>query len=210
MKGSVLIAAQTYIGPGNSRYVVEVGVSTARTEETVSQVLLMLAISLPIAVCVAVVGGFVLVRRALRPVDNLSQKAAAITQHSLSERLPVVRTGDELERLSVSLNLMISRIEDAINSSKQFVADASHELRTPLAVLRGELENLAQDAPIETPDPETLGSSLEEVDRLAEIVEGLLALSRFGYRRGPGAVGAVRPGRAGRYHGGADESARRR
>jgi heavy metal sensor kinase len=179
LKGPVLIAAQTYAGADNSRYVVEVGVSTARTEETVRQVLLMLAIGLPIAVCVAVAGGFVLVRRALKPVDNLSQKAAAITQHSLSERLPVVRTGDELERLSVSLNLMISRLEDAINSSKQFVADASHELRTPLAVLRGELENLAQDAQLKPQTRETLGSSLEEVDRLAEIVEGLLALSRL-------------------------------
>jgi heavy metal sensor kinase len=179
LKGPVLIAAQTYTGADNSRYVVEVGVSTARTEETVRQVLLMLAIGLPIAVCVAVAGGFVLVRRALKPVDNLSQKAAAITQHNLSERLPVVRTGDELERLSVSLNLMISRLEDAINSSKQFVADASHELRTPLAVLRGELENLAQDAQLKPQTRETLGSSLEEVDRLAEIVEGLLALSRL-------------------------------
>jgi heavy metal sensor kinase len=115
----------------------------------------------------------------LKPVDNLSQKAAAITQHNLSERLPVVRSGDELERLSLSLNLMISRLEDAINSSKQFVADASHELRTPLAVLRGELENLAQDAQLKAATRETLGSSLEEVDRLAEIVEGLLALSRL-------------------------------
>jgi heavy metal sensor kinase len=156
-----------------------VGVPNARTEETVRQVLLMLAIGLPIAVAVAVTGGFILVRRALKPVDNLSQKAAAITQHNLSERLPVVRTGDELERLSLSLNLMISRLEDAINSSKQFVADASHELRTPLAVLRGELENLAQDIELKPQTRETLGSALEEVDRLAEIVEGLLALSRL-------------------------------
>ena len=178
-KGSMLIAAVSNTGATAFRYVVEVGVSTARTEETVRQVLLMLAIGLPVAVCVAVAGGFVLVRRALKPVDHLSQKAAVITQHNLSERLPVVRTGDELERLSLSLNLMISRLEDAINSSKQFVADASHELRTPLAVLRGELENLAQDSQLKSQTRETLGSALEEVDRLAEIVEGLLALSRL-------------------------------
>jgi heavy metal sensor kinase len=176
--GSMLIAALPY-AVGDAAYVVEVGVSSARTEETLRQVLLMLAIGLPIAVTVAVIGGFVLVRRALKPVDNLSQKAAAITQHNLSERLPVVRTGDELERLSLSLNVMISRLEDAINSSKQFVADASHELRTPLAVLRGELENLAQDIELKPQTRETLGSALEEVDRLAEIVEGLLALSRL-------------------------------
>jgi heavy metal sensor kinase len=176
--GSMLIAALPY-AVGDAAYVVEVGVSSARTDETVRQVLLMLVIGLPIAVTVAVTGGFVLVRRALRPVDNLSQKAAAITQHNLSERLPVVRTGDELERLSLSLNVMISRLEDAINSSKQFVADASHELRTPLAVLRGEIENLAQDIELKPQTRETLGSALEEVDRLAEIVEGLLALSRL-------------------------------
>jgi heavy metal sensor kinase len=177
--GSLLIAARAYRGASGSRYIVEVGISNARTEATLSQVALMLAIGLPIAVCVAVAGGFILVRRALRPVDRLSHKAADITQHNLRERLPVMRTGDELERLSLSLNLMISRLEDAINSSKQFVADASHELRTPLAVLRGELESLAQDAQLKAQTRETLGSMLEEVDRLAEIVEGLLALSRL-------------------------------
>jgi heavy metal sensor kinase len=177
--GALLIALRDYVSPGGERYLVEVGGSSARTDETVRQVLLILAVGLPVAVCVAVAGGFLLVRRALKPVDDLSHKAAEITQHNLTERLPVVRTGDELERLSLSLNLMISRLEDAINSSKQFVADASHELRTPLAVLRGELESLAQDVQLRPQTRETLGSMLEEVDRLAEIVEGLLALSRL-------------------------------
>ncbi len=178
-RGALLIAAHDYVADTGARYIVEVGISSARTDETVNQVLLILAVGLPIAVSVAVAGGFVLVRRALKPVDRLSHKAAEITQHNLSERLPVMRTGDELERLSLSLNLMISRLQDAINSSKQFVADASHELRTPLAVLRGELEGLAQDAQLKMQTRETLGSMLEEVDRLAEIVEGLLALSRL-------------------------------
>jgi heavy metal sensor kinase len=177
--GSVLVAAYHYVASKGARYWVEVGTSSERTDATVRQVLLILAVGLPIAVCVAVAGGFVLVRRALRPVDRLSHKAAEITQHNLSERLPVMRTGDELERLSLSLNLMINRLEEAINSSKQFVADASHELRTPLAVLRGELEELAQDPQVKPQTRETLGSMLEEVDRLAEIVEGLLALSRL-------------------------------
>jgi heavy metal sensor kinase len=177
--GSLLIGARNYVAADGSRYLVEVGIPSERTDATVRQVLLILVVGLPIAVAVAVAGGFLLVHRALKPVDRLSQKAAEITQHNLSERLPVMRTGDELERLSLSLNLMISRLEDAISSSKQFVADASHELRTPLAVLRGELEVLAQDAQLKVPTRESLGSMLEEVDRLAEIVEGLLALSRL-------------------------------
>jgi heavy metal sensor kinase len=115
----------------------------------------------------------------LKPVERLAQKAEEITQVNLSERLPVMRTGDELERLSISLNHMISRLEDAIQTSKRFVGDASHELRTPLTVLRGELEALAQNPQLQAQTRESLGSMLEEVDRLAEIVESLLALSKL-------------------------------
>ena len=182
--GSLLIGAVGYPAgrtpaEATPRYIVEVGVSTERTESTLSQVLLLLIIGLPIAVGIAVTGGFVLVRRALKPVDGIARKAEEITQLNLSERLPVMRSGDELERLSISLNLMISRLEDAIQTSKRFVADASHELRTPLTVLRGELESLAQDAQLRAETRESLGSMLEEVDRLAEIVESLLALSKL-------------------------------
>ncbi len=177
--GSLLIgAARNRAGNGGS-YVVEVGVSALRTDQVVQQVLLLLALGLPVALAVAAAGGFVLVRRALQPVDGIASKAEAITQHNLSERLPVVHSGDELERLSLSLNHMISRLEDAVQSSKRFVADASHELRTPLTVLRGELEGLAQDAQFRPEARERLGSLLEEVDRLSKIVESLLVLSRL-------------------------------
>jgi heavy metal sensor kinase len=179
--GSLLIGAVGYPSAAGAapRYIVEVGVSTERTESTLRQVLLLLVIGLPIAVGIAVAGGFILVRRALKPVDGIARKAEEITQLNLSERLPVMRTGDELESLSISLNHMISRLEDAIQTSKRFVADASHELRTPLTVLRGELESLAQDAQLRAHTRESLGSMLEEVDRLAEIVESLLALSKL-------------------------------
>jgi len=177
--GTLLIASLGATGADGTRYRVEVGGSAAADEATATQVLALLAIGLPIAVCVAVAGGFVLVRRALEPVERMAAKAEAITQHNLSERLPVARSGDELERLSLSLNHMISRLEDAIHGSKQFVADASHELRTPLTVMRGELESLAQDAQLAGETRERLGSVLEEVERFAEIVESLFALSRL-------------------------------
>jgi heavy metal sensor kinase len=183
--GALLIATLKYRPPKGSRasagppYIVEVGASAERTETTLRQVLLMLAVGLPVTVSIAVAGGFALVRRALKPVERIAHDAEAITQHNLSQRLPVMQTGDELERLSLSLNHMIGRLEDAIQSSKRFVADASHELRTPLTVLRGELEGLALDEQLKLRTRESLGSMLEEVDRLAEIVEGLLALSRL-------------------------------
>ena len=177
--GSLLIGAVTHSVTPSERYLVEVGIATERTEQTLRQVLLILAIGLPVAVLIAVSGGFVLVRRALKPVAAIAAEAAEISQHNLRKRLPVLNTGDELERLSLSLNRMIARLEDAIQSSKRFVADASHELRTPLTVLRGELESLAQDLQLRASTRESLGSALEEVDRLSELVEGLLALSKL-------------------------------
>jgi heavy metal sensor kinase len=177
--GSLLIAAVPATGSDGTLYRVEVGTSAASAEETLAQVLLMLAVGLPVAVAVAVAGGFILVRRALEPVERMALKAEEITQHNLSERLPVVHSGDELERLSISLNHMITRLEDALRGSKQLVADASHELRTPLAVMRGELESLAQDGRLARETREALGSVLEEVERLAEIVESLFSLSRL-------------------------------
>ena len=176
---ALLIAAVGARTGDGARYVVEVGTSSAATEATLAHVLGVLAIGLPVAVCVAVAGGFVLVRRALKPVESIARKAEDISLHNLSERLPVVQSGDEIERLSVALNRMIHRLEDAVRGSKQFVADASHELRTPLTVMRGELESLAQDAGLGGETRETLGSVLEEVDRLGEIVDGLFALSRL-------------------------------
>jgi heavy metal sensor kinase len=177
--GTLLVAAVPATGSDGTLYRVEVGTSGSQAEDTLAQVLLLLAVGLPVAVAVAVAGGFVLVRRALEPVERMALKAEEITQHSLSERLPVVESGDELERLSVSLNHMIARLEDAIRGSKQFVADASHELRTPLTVMRAELESLVQNGRLERDTREALGSVLEEVGRLGEIVESLFSLSRL-------------------------------
>jgi heavy metal sensor kinase len=177
--GALLIATVPATASDGIRYRVEVGTSAAPLEATLRRLLGMLAVGLPVTVAVAVAGGFVLVRRALEPVERITRKAQEITQHNLSERLPVVRSGDELERLSVALNHMIARLQEAIDGSKQFVADASHELRTPLTVMRGELESLAQDRQLGRETRETLGSVLEEVERLAEIVDSLFALSRL-------------------------------
>ncbi len=178
--GEILVdAALNYTAPDGQRYLVEVGVPFTPVATMLSHSFVQLAFGLPVALLVAICGGYFLVRRALRPVEEIAQKAEQMTQHNISQRLPVARTGDELERLSISLNLMIGRLEDAIQNSKRFVADASHELRTPLTVLRGELENLSLDSRLDAAARDTLGSMLEEVERLTHIVEGLVALSRL-------------------------------
>ena len=176
---TLLIAALNYRTPGGARYLVEVGVPLDPVDTMLDRLFLQLALGLPIAVFVAIGGGYLLVGRALAPVDQIAHKAEQITQHNLGERLPVPRTADELEYLSLSLNLMIARLEDAFLNSKRFIADASHELRTPLTALRAELETVMSDGRLSPELCETLGSVLEEVERLVEIVEGLVAISRL-------------------------------
>jgi signal transduction histidine kinase len=95
-------------------------------------------------------------------------------------RLPVSPSGDALERLSVSLNNMLGRLLDSVQSSRRFLADASHELRTPLTVIKGELQELTHEVNLGQGElGERVGSVLEEVGRLEHLVAGLLALSRL-------------------------------
>jgi len=176
---SLLIASFRAATAGGSPYIVEVGTSAEPVERFARHLLALLALGLPLVLAVAAAGGYLLARRALRPVEQLALKAEIITQHNLSERLPLTDTGDELERLSVALNHMITRLEDAFSNSKRFVADASHELRTPLTVIQGELENLASDAQIPADLRDRIGSTLEDVERLGKIVQKLFALSRL-------------------------------
>jgi len=176
---TLIVAALNYTTPDHRRFLIEVGVPLDPVATMLGHLFVQLSFGLPVALLVAILGGYFLVRRALWPVEQIARKAEQITQHNLTERLPVARTGDELERLSISLNHMIGRLEDAVQNSKRFVADASHELRTPLTVLRGELENLGLDARLDGGARDTIGSMLEEVERLTDIVEGLVALSRL-------------------------------
>ena len=175
----MLLAEHTLELPGAVRYLVESGAPMDEVQADLRHWLVFLLAMLPVVGAIAVGGGFILIKRALSPVDRITGTAQRISYHNLSERLPVPSTGDELERLSVALNRMIERLDAAFQHSRRFVADASHELRTPLTVLRGELESLAQAPRLTAEWHDRLGSALEEVDRLAQIVEGLFDISRL-------------------------------
>jgi heavy metal sensor kinase len=176
---TLLIAALNFKSSGNPAYLVEFGELLDPVETMLNRLFLQLAWGLPLAVVIIAGGGYLLVRRALTPVEQITRAAERITQHNLSERLPVTRTGDELERLSISLNRMITRLDDAFQNSKRFVADASHDLRTPLTILCGELENFAEDSRLDLELRDRAGSMLEEVVHLGKIVEQLFTLSRL-------------------------------
>jgi len=160
------------------RLLLIVGDTRQNDLETLASFRNELLIAGPIALLLASLAGYLLAGIALRPVEAMRSRAEAISAATPGERLPVPATHDELERLGVTLNEMLDRLEDALRRERDFVADAGHELRTPLALLRTELElALRHDLSAE----ELRGAvrvSVEDVDRLARLADDLLLIAR--------------------------------
>jgi heavy metal sensor kinase len=176
---SKLLLVMVKVTVPEHQYLVELGFSEQDNDRVLSGLLTTLFIGLPVVIIVAAVGGSVLLQRALRPVRDMINKANEISHHQLNARLPVHYTGDDLERLSITLNRMITRLETSLLNSRRFSSDASHELRTPLTIIRGELEQLLSRKDIPDSIGDRVSSLMEETDRLIGIAEGLLALSRL-------------------------------
>lgn len=139
--------------------------------------LLILVLS-PFLLILASAGGYWMSRRALTPVDDIIQEAQNINSKSLSRRLKVLHSGDELERLSETLNGMLERLEAAFGRVTQFTADASHELRTPLALMRTTLEVSLRASQSESEYREAQVQVLEELEKTSALVEKLMLLAR--------------------------------
>jgi heavy metal sensor kinase len=138
----------------------------------------LLILAVPFLLLVATAGGYFMSRRALSPVQKVIDAADNIDAKNLSSRLAVPATGDELQRLSETLNDMLSRIERAFNRVAQFTADASHELRTPLAVLRTRAELALRKPRSENEYREVLERQLHGLERTSDLVERLMLLAR--------------------------------
>jgi heavy metal sensor kinase len=124
------------------------------------------------------IGGYLLARRALAPVDSMVERARSINAEQLNARLPVDNPDDELGRLATVFNDTFARLESSFERMRHFTADASHELRTPLTAIRSVGEVGLRGRRDEAAYREIIGSMLEEVDRLALLVDRLLTLSR--------------------------------
>jgi signal transduction histidine kinase len=177
--GESLLAVTVSRTDGVRTIVTEEGSAEAPLRATLDAWLIALVVGLILLIWGAAFGGYLLVQRALLPVDQIIRSAERISSRNLGERLPVPDTRDELERLSTALNHMIRRLDDAFQHTQRFLADASHELRTPLTIVRAELEAII-DRTNESLEVRGLAASaLEEVDRFRKIVEDLFALSRL-------------------------------
>jgi heavy metal sensor kinase len=160
----------------------QVIVQVARSEEAMQQqlrdLLLILVLGMPVAVGAAGLGGYLLARRALAPIEQMTARARTITAERLGDRLPVANPENEMGRLATVFNETLGRLEGSFDQMRRFTTDVSHELRTPLTAIRSVGEVGLRGHRDETAYRGIIGSMLEEVDRLASLVDRLLTLSR--------------------------------
>ncbi|HEY6464493.1 MAG TPA: heavy metal sensor histidine kinase [Candidatus Acidoferrales bacterium] len=161
-----------------TRYDVTLAVETGDFDRALTRGSVLIFATAPLFLVIAAFGGYWMSRRALDPVDQMTQAARSIGAHDLAKRLAVPPTRDELARLAETLNAMLARLESAFRKITQFTADASHELRTPVAVMRTSAEIALRKSRDEAEYREALTQILHETDRLSQLIENLLALAR--------------------------------
>lgn len=158
--------------------IVQIASSLEEVEDALNTLFIILVITVPLALMIASLGGQFLAHKALKPVDNITQTARIITSQNLNQRITPPKVKDEISRLIETFNEMISRLDHSFRQIKQFSSDASHELKTPLTILKGEVEVTLRKERTPPEYQQTLKSNLEEINRMSQIVEDLLLLSK--------------------------------
>lgn len=179
---SLLVALGAHLGP--RPVTVFTAVSLETTDAAVATVDLGLLAGLPLLLLLVALTTWVIVGRALRPIEVIRTEVAEITTQDLHRRVPDPLVDDEVARLARTMNSMLDRLEASAQQQRRFVADASHELRSPLATIRAELEvGLARGAA--TDWPATANEILLDEARMERLVTSLLMLARLEADRSP-------------------------
>ena len=135
--------------------------------------------TLPFILLVSGFGGYLLSRRALKPVDVLIAEARLITPDDLSRRLTVSAPNDQLRRLAIEWNSLLVRIDSAMIRVTQFTADASHELRNPVAYMRATAEYHLGSSTLDSDAREGFQAIAEEAKMTSDLLDNLLTLARL-------------------------------
>ena len=178
VNGSMLVYAKIYasdIGP----IIIESGQSNRFARDVQRRLAASLFVGLPVLLILAAVAGYMLMRRALTPVEVMINAAEAYTFNDRHNRLPLVGTEPRIEALGLALNRMLDRLDNAYTHVSRFSADAAHELRTPLTIIRGELELIVTQAKPSPDVARAMSNALEEMTRLSGIIDSLITLSRM-------------------------------
>lgn len=177
LEGTARLLA-TPVNAQEQNLIVVVGASLEERDEAFGNLATLLVIGGLVALLVASLAGYGMATAAMRPVEAMRRRAAAISAEEPEERLPVSEADDELRHLAETLNGMLGRLETAIERERMFLDDASHELRTPLARQKAELEFALRYGESVGELKRSLASAIDESDRVIQLAEDLLVVAR--------------------------------
>jgi len=178
MRGQPVRMLTARVEVGGQPFSVDVAWPVGEFQEAINEFRWTALLIIPCGIIAAAIGGYWISRRALAPVDHIASAARAITAQQLGRRLDVPATGDELQRLSETLNDMLARLETAFAETTRFTADASHELRTPVALIRTTAEVALRRPRSAEEYRQALEGILQESERTSALVQDLLTLTR--------------------------------
>ncbi len=167
-----------FYSEGRLTYIIQLATHLHYVRKSLSVFKSNILAALPIVLVLGSIGGWLLARKSLSPIGYIASKAQNITSQNLSERLTPRGTDDEMDDLIRTINGMISRLENSFQRMAEFTADASHELKTPLCAMRGEAEVLLSKGRTAEEYQEALAHSIEQFDRLNQMIDNLILLSK--------------------------------
>ena len=159
-------------------FVVIAAVPTAFVGADLGSLFRRAALIIIIVLVLAALSGWLLARRALRPVSQTADAVRRIGDRNLHERLPEPGTRDEIDQLIKVFNELLARLDRAFDLQRRFTSDASHEIGTPLTVLKGNTEVALLERHSAEDYEAILRSNLEEIERLSKLISNLLLLAR--------------------------------
>lgn len=163
---------------GESKSIVEVGISRQSMEQAAQRALLAFIIIMPVVLVLSALGGLFLSSRALSPIAAITTQARRIERDNLTERLSLSGPRDEVRELAQTFDEMLDRLQSAFETEQRFTSDASHELRTPLGLLKAQI-SLALSRPRDAAALTQMMQAMEgDVDRMTRLVETMLSLAR--------------------------------
>lgn len=163
---------------GNDEITLTIGLNQQEVEQELNRVRTAFLLTLPVALFLVGLGGWLVAGWALRPLKTIADTAEQVTARGLDQRISKSGEDPEVVRLIQVLNRMMDRLEASFRQATRFSADASHELKTPLAIMQGELENALQSAAPGSAEQQLFSNLLEETQRLKTITRSLLLLAQ--------------------------------
>jgi heavy metal sensor kinase len=164
------------LGTADTTLVIGLSLLPARAE--LNQIRNAFLLAFPAALLMVGFGGWLVARRAVKPMRIIAETAEKVTATGLDQRIPASNADPEIARVIQVLNRMMDRLEASFRQATRFSADASHELKTPLAIMQGELEAALQTAAPGSREQQIFGGLLEETQRLKAITRSLLLLAQ--------------------------------